>query len=406
VGVIADTIGYDAAGNPVSQALGIQPDFFTSVVATADTLGSPNGVTDRTEKIRRDGHVGLNANPLTTLDVNGSHSFGYVSVLTNAATPYVVTPLDSALMMNGSTNQVLTWPDAAAFPRRILTVRLEWQLTDARVTINGIPNQLEHLGGARFPSISLDNRAVASVTFQAMEGYWRLIDWTARRFYPTTGYTVPATASSFQSTGGVAPAAGVPYQIPATASVFAAFDGNYAGLVALPPGPTASGYFSFYAANSAAFPTPIATANTDLPQTTIVTFPQSIHFEWSGGLWRWVEAPTAPPVPVPSVVKNVATATATYAVPLMAVAGVVTTYTNLVLVTQASAITIPAPINYPKNTELYLKTIGTWTGSVSVNAAGGQLEQSATPYVFNKPTALLKPSITLMHNGLNDWYVV
>jgi hypothetical protein len=297
VGVIADTIGYDAAGNPVSQALGIQPDFFSSITAAADTLASPNGVTDRTEKIRRDGFVGLTVDPLTTLDNGGSHSDGITIVTTNAATPYVVLPTDSTLSMNGSTDQAITFPDAAAFTRRILTVRLEWQLTNARVTINTPTAQLEHINGFRYSKITLDNRAVASVTYQSNGTQWRLIDWTARAFYSTQGYSLsPAnalTTTSFIGTGLPAAAAGVPIQVPAGITDYQVVDGNYQPLIALPATNNATGRFSVWVNNSGGFDTTIASTNTDLPQDTLIPSGQgrSMHFEWSNGLWRWVYAP-------------------------------------------------------------------------------------------------------------------
>jgi hypothetical protein len=300
--------GQTAVWNGAAYASYVAPgrDYFSNVTTAANTLSPPDGIGDLTEAIRREGSLGFKTNPLTTVDNAGSHSLGYVYVLTNPATPYTVGPLDSTIAMNGSTDQTVTFPDAAAFPRRVVKVRLEWQLTNSRVLIVGIPNQLEHIGGSRHPSLSLDSRSVAAVTFQSVEGYWRILDWTERAYYPTTGYTVPASASTFQSTGGVSPAPNTPYQIPSTATSFAAFDGNYVGLVALPATNNATGRFSVYTANSANFPTPVSTLNTDLPQTTIVTFPQSLHFEWSGGLWRWVYAPEMPVAPAVVTVPIVA----------------------------------------------------------------------------------------------------
>jgi hypothetical protein len=109
--------------------------------------------------------------------------------------------------------------------------------------------------------------------------------------------------------------------------------------------------------------------------------------------------------PSATVVKNTNTAlSGGYTVPSQTVVSGVTTYTNLVTIPQSTPITIPAPANYPKNTELYLKTTGAWTGSIVITPAGGQIDQAAT-FTLGKPSAVIKPSITVIHDGLN-WYSI
>jgi hypothetical protein len=275
-------------------------DFFRSVTGAA----LPDGVADYTEAIRHDGLFGVTVDPLTTLDNAGSHGDG-VRVLLAAGTAAIadtVLPADSTIAVEGPAPVDMTLPDAAAWPRRILTFRLDWRLQVSQVTLNTAAAQLEHIGGARSSKIFLNSRSVAAVTVQSIGGFWRVIDWTERAFYPTAGYSPnPAnstTTASFNSLGLPNPAAGTPFQIPAGVTDFLVRNSNYVGAIALPLQNTATGRFSVWVQNEAngTFPTPVSPTGTDLPQTVTIADNQnlSMHFEWSNGLWRWVYAPEPP----------------------------------------------------------------------------------------------------------------
>jgi hypothetical protein len=75
----------------------------------------PDGTTDVADGIRRDGNVGLNADPLYNLDVNGS--LGLAVRLTQAATDSFGAT-DTILIANGAATQTINFPSNLA-PRRI-----------------------------------------------------------------------------------------------------------------------------------------------------------------------------------------------------------------------------------------------------------------------------------------------
>jgi hypothetical protein len=274
---------------------------WTSTVAAANTLGVPNGTTDLTEKLRRDGSVGLLTDPLTTFSNGGSYSLFSRQIGTNGGSE-VITPTDSIIVVNtgSSFTQEIVFPTAGLWPDRILTVRMPVNMTGRKVTIKSATGtEITHpsVSGdiSAFASIVMNDKAVCSATWQSSNGVWRLIDWTERAFYATADYAVPTFGvTSFNSTGNVATPAGSPYLIPAGSTVWGAFDGNYTPLVQLPATNNATGRFSVYANNSGSFPTTVSPVNTDLPTEILVRgYTQSLHFEWSNGLWHWVPAPEA-----------------------------------------------------------------------------------------------------------------
>jgi hypothetical protein len=76
--------------------------------------------------------------------------------------------------------------------------------------------------------------------------------------------------------------------------VFQTRDSNYVPLIRLPATNNATGRFSVYC--NSGLGTTIDYTNTDLPQNApLAQYGESMHFEWSAGLWRWVYAPEANP---------------------------------------------------------------------------------------------------------------
>lgn len=99
--------------NPVTTTIN---DFWRSG-AGATTL--PDGTTDLTEAIRRNGLVGLNADALSTFDDNGSFALAITNV---AAGNYTAATTDSVIYLNSATTQTLTLPAATGVNRRIYTI--------------------------------------------------------------------------------------------------------------------------------------------------------------------------------------------------------------------------------------------------------------------------------------------
>jgi hypothetical protein len=302
LGTIVDDIGYDSSGNPVYQPIGLQPDFFSSVTATPDTLASPNNTTDRTEKIRRDGSIGLLVDPLTTFHNGGSYSVNAEVVVASAGS-YVVTPLDTVVAFNASaqgTHEVV-FPPAASFPERVLTVRMPVTMRNLQVTVKtAAGTEMAHpgygvSGAGQYAQIVMDDRSVVEATWQSIGGSWRLINWTERAYYATKDYTAPTFGVTTFNNGGVAmPPTGVAYQVPPAATVFQTRDGNYVPIIKLPLTNNATGRFSVYC--NSGLGTQIDWTGTDLPQNApLAQYGESMHFEWSAGLWRWVYAPEANP---------------------------------------------------------------------------------------------------------------
>jgi hypothetical protein len=226
------------------------------------------------------------------------------TILTTDSVSYPVAASDRYVIVNPGTTTTkdVVFPAAAAFPNRVITVRGPITLTGRIVTVKtAAGTEMTSPGGqlnttrVTWDSIVMDDRAVSEATWISTGSLWKLINWTERKFYATENYSAPANASTFLSTGGVAPAAGQPYQIPAGVTNWVAVDGNYVATIKLPTTNNATGRFSVYASNSASFDTIIEKSGTDLPFTAWIQSPlQSMHFEWANGLWRWVPAPEAP----------------------------------------------------------------------------------------------------------------
>jgi hypothetical protein len=158
-----------SGGNSVTLPAAPTPaDFFSSVTATADTIGLPNGVTDRTESIRRDGKLGIFVDPKLALHTTSFGAAVSQSYSSSAAT--VSTPNDHTLRMPGGT---FGWQlhDPLTTPGQILYL----------VNANSGPEPLSVAVGnsgiidaAAQPVTSLP--AAESITVQAMGQYWIVID--------------------------------------------------------------------------------------------------------------------------------------------------------------------------------------------------------------------------------------
>jgi hypothetical protein len=196
--------------------------------------------------------------------------------------------------------QPVTMPSAIVYPGRSITLNIGQLAVFKDLEVTAIAGGLETPATLPIATISnkvyLNGSAVTSVTWQSDGANWRLRGWVDRRFYPTSGYTRPATATTFYSLGVPAPLARVPLQIPDTSTSWAALDSNYTPIIALPINANSTGRYSVYAANTGGvFPTTIVVAGTDLPSDTVITSGRnlSMHFYWANGLWRWTPVPMA-----------------------------------------------------------------------------------------------------------------
>jgi hypothetical protein len=282
-----DGTSYQSFGSPIRSN-------WSSNTTAANTPGLPDGLNDLTEKVRRDGLVGINVDAASTLDVAGSIGYG-ITPLTASATPYTFLIADTILDYTGGFAGVgqLTFPSAATFPRRIIGIRMPATDTFSINLISGGGN-IELLNNVLSGSARINSAALGYIEWQSDGTIWRLVNYDERKFYSTVGYAPPSSGfTTFVDSGGVAPAPGVAFQIPANATSWLVVDGNYVGFVALPIAKTISGRFSVYVFNSAGFDTTISTQNTDLPRDTSLSSGQgrSMHFEWSNGLWRWIRSP-------------------------------------------------------------------------------------------------------------------
>jgi hypothetical protein len=224
-----------------------------------------------------------------------------IVVLSTDSVSYVVAPEDKVIVINNGSTLLkeLVFPASLSVTGREITVRMPIAMSGREVTVKTAAGNELTLPGTElnsatneYNSVVMADRAVLEATWLATGARWKLTNWTVRAFYATAGYSAPANATTFNGSGGVQPAAGVPYQIPAGSTSWLVTDGNYTPLIKLPAGNNATGRYSVYAANSASFDTYIDRSGTDLPVNTRVYAPaQSIHFEWSNGLWRWCPAP-------------------------------------------------------------------------------------------------------------------
>jgi hypothetical protein len=89
-------------------------DYWTNIAgALAD------GTNDDLEDIKRNGKVGLNVNPLSTFDSNGSLGLARTNV---TAATYTLQNTDFVVYANAATSQTLTLPSASASNRRIYCI--------------------------------------------------------------------------------------------------------------------------------------------------------------------------------------------------------------------------------------------------------------------------------------------
>jgi hypothetical protein len=103
-----------------SAALAVPAQSFWRSGAGATTL--PDGTNDVTEAIRRNGSVGINVDPASTLDVAGSFA---ANVRGTVAAPIsgadAIQPTDYTVVY--AAGATVTLPSAAAFPRRVIEVK-------------------------------------------------------------------------------------------------------------------------------------------------------------------------------------------------------------------------------------------------------------------------------------------
>jgi hypothetical protein len=256
-----------------------------------------------------------------------------------SATPYTVLPTDSTIAFSGAFSGVgqVNMPPAAANLGRIVTLRMPPTNTFSLNVLSGGGN-IELPNYTLTGSARLSSAALGSISWQSDGTSWRLFNYDERKFYATAGYNAPSSFSTFLGSGGVNPAPGLAFQIPAGTTAWVSLDSNISQFVALPASNNATGRFSLYASNSAGFPTTISFANTDLPRDFIVNsgLGLSMHFEWSDGLWRWV------PSPEPSSAAIKYPRRGTFAAPLT---GAVTMLPNddLLVVGNGAVVTMASP---------------------------------------------------------------
>ena len=127
-----------------------------------DLLGNlPDGVNDTTEGIRRDGHIGLFVDPLSSLDINGSLG---TSIRTDAGAAVTVTATDFTVVLSLAALQTVTLPAVATSTRRIIA------LVNPTSTIKTV-GSYTNLSGAVVTSIP----ANSSIILQSNGTVWRQI---------------------------------------------------------------------------------------------------------------------------------------------------------------------------------------------------------------------------------------
>jgi hypothetical protein len=116
-GVNTYTFVDGAGGAPITLNVPTVMDFWRGV-APAPAL--PDGTTDNTDSIRRDGLVGLNVNPVSNFDNNGSLGLARQTSALATATAAVN---DYMIDLTGTTAQTVTLPAASGAARRIYVIR-------------------------------------------------------------------------------------------------------------------------------------------------------------------------------------------------------------------------------------------------------------------------------------------
>ena len=150
----------------------LNKDFWRSG-AGATTL--PDGTTDITETIRRNGNVGLNLDPLTTLDVGGSFSANFRAFV--GATTYNFLNDDYAVEMIGvaTVTASVVLPNAGLFPRRIVRVQLGQNNTTGTINVTSLGGAIETVAGASANPFVISQNTYRGASWQSDSGNWQLI---------------------------------------------------------------------------------------------------------------------------------------------------------------------------------------------------------------------------------------
>ncbi len=175
--VTTNTLVVDANGGLVSTVNGLAsatvpiPNFWKSTLGTA---GLPSGVaTDQTTAIQRNGSIGLNVAPLSTVDVGGSLGLNQVST---TAAVYALLDSDSVVHLTATTTQTVTLLAPTAITRRVITLVNSTSVAKATsLTYVSLAN------GATSTVIG----ANSSITLQSIGTAWRQISLSS----PVVAYT-------------------------------------------------------------------------------------------------------------------------------------------------------------------------------------------------------------------------
>lgn len=147
-------------------------DFWRSGVG-ATTL--PDGLADLTENIRRNGAVGVNADPTSFLHIGGSIA-SVPTIIAAAGT----TPLDVihhyVEVTSAALTHTLTLPAANAAIGREYIVHLAAGNTVSVVTVTAPANTLELVGGGIGTSVVLSHPALRTAVWKSDGSVWQLLD--------------------------------------------------------------------------------------------------------------------------------------------------------------------------------------------------------------------------------------
>jgi hypothetical protein len=272
----------DATGKIV---LPIPATEFVTAGTAIDALGDKTGAIARTGKV----NIGTTTAPVSTLEVNGSFARKWNAVTSSTAITATDTDFGFVVYPAAGATATINLPSPATALFREYLIQLGGDNDTTIVTLGTAAGNFRGLGHQGQTTFLLKHGAIRGVTVKSDGSNWQVTEYLEEKFTWTTKYLATASGATIFSTNAGGLTAGV---VNPNVEVFQQLDGNYTGTITLNPNPTVTNV-SIWADNSAGFQTSITPTNTDLPYTVNMPSGQgnSIHFEWSDGLWRWRKTP-------------------------------------------------------------------------------------------------------------------
>lgn len=274
-------------------------DFFRAI--TGATL--PDGSVDTSERIRRDGFVGLNIDPTSTSHVNGSLG-KLVTYTSNSATLNLNETHYTIELGNGSNGKLINLPNASTCKDREYIFYFAGDSSGANtVTIASLGGLIGSITGitGTVSFLVMNRLKLAMLTVRSDGTNWHTVDTRYSNQYYTTNQAVrniDRPVTTFTAGGGTNITGQQPnnysaYQVPAIEN-YRVLDGNYTNNITTPTSSTPSGFWSVWADNAAGFNTIVNPhSSNDLPYAITVLSGQSrsLHFKWNKDLlfWEWIK---------------------------------------------------------------------------------------------------------------------